>query len=82
MNGDGGGDAVQIRRQGLGGGDDEERVGQAAALRGTGGAVRCLGHGGGVGVDTDHEQVGTGCGRLQHEATVTGTEIDDGGGVA
>lgn len=82
VNGEGAGNAVQLGGQRFSSSDDEERVGQATTLCGAGGAVRCLSHGGGVGVDTDHEQVGAGCGGLEHEAAVTGTKIDDGGGVA
>jgi hypothetical protein len=57
----------------LGRGDREQRVRQRAALRRS---PRGLDHASRVGVQADREGVGTGLGRRQYMAAVTGPEVD------
>jgi hypothetical protein len=76
VDGDQVGQPVQVRRQRLGGRDHEQRVGQAAPLGPAPGPPRRLGHGGGAGVDAEDQPVRLGSRGGQHEAAVTGPEVD------
>jgi hypothetical protein len=70
------GKAVQLRGQRLGGGHHEQRVGQATTLWPAGGPPGGRGHRGRAGVDPDDQPVRLGGRGGQHEATVTGPEVD------
>jgi hypothetical protein len=76
VDGDQIGQPVQLRRQRLGGGHHKQGVGPAAPLGPAAGPPRRLGHGGRTGVDTDDQAVRLGGRRGQHEAAVTGPEVD------
>jgi hypothetical protein len=69
------GQAVQLRRQRLGGGHHEQRVRQATALGPAAGPARRLGHRRRAGVDPDDQPVHLGR-RGQHEAAVAGPQVD------
>jgi len=68
------GDAEQLGRRGLGGGQDEQQVRDGSAARRTAGR---LGHRSRVGVDTDDQGCRLGHGQRERRAAVTRTEIDD-----
>jgi hypothetical protein len=62
----------------LGGRDDEQRVGKRGAASGP---ARGLGHAGRVGVDADHERVGSGGGPRKHVSAVAGPQVERDPGV-
>jgi hypothetical protein len=70
------GQAVQLRRQGLGRGHHEQRVGQPAPLGPAAGPPRRLGHRRRAGVHPDDQPVRVGGGRRQREPPVAGAEVD------
>jgi hypothetical protein len=70
------GQAVQLRRQGLGRGHHEQRVGQPAPLGPAAGPPRRIGHRRRAGVDPDDQPVRVGGGRRQREPPVAAAEVD------
>jgi hypothetical protein len=70
------GQAVQLRRQGLGRGHHEQRVGQPAPLGSAAGPSRRLSHRGRAGVHPDDQPVRVGDGRRQREPPVAGAKVD------
>jgi hypothetical protein len=78
VDGDQVGAAVQLARQRLDGGHDEQGVGQPAAAGRGGRAPRGHRHRRGAGVDADDQPVGTGRRGGEHVAPVAGPKVDGG----
>jgi hypothetical protein len=76
VDGDPVGQAVQPGRERLGGRDHEPGVGQTPAPGPASGPPGRLGHGGGAGVDPDHQPVRLGGGGREHEPAVAGAEVE------
>ena len=69
--------AVELCGEGLGGSQDEQRVGQAAPPRLAGGKTRRVAHRGGIRVGADDERGRVVAGPPDDRGTIAGTEVQD-----